>query len=162
MSLNPSRTPMSIRSLPKRLRPKVTAIEESKNIEAIKLEELFGSLQTYEASIKELTKKNGIPLKVDEPSGSNEEMYKEFALVDNRFKKFFKRNVRDFLKNKYVEKAYPNYKKKSDSSNKPPICYECKGRGHIVRDYGHRKNKNYKPKGKAMVATWDDDSDESE
>lgn len=39
-----------LRFLPERFRQKVTAIEESKNLDAIKVEELVGSLQTYESS----------------------------------------------------------------------------------------------------------------
>ncbi|XP_022897819.1 uncharacterized protein LOC111411529 [Olea europaea var. sylvestris] len=40
-----------LRSLPKRFRPKVTAIEESKDLDTVKIEELVGSLQTYELTI---------------------------------------------------------------------------------------------------------------
>lgn len=35
-----------LRSLPKRFRPKVTIIEESKDLDSIKLDKLVGSLQT--------------------------------------------------------------------------------------------------------------------
>lgn len=147
------------RSLPKMFRPRVMTTKESKDVGTIKLGELIGSLQTYEAFIKEPTKKKGIALKVEEPSGSNKETDEELALVANRFKKFFRRNITDFSKNKYVEKVYHNYRKNKYSFREPSICYECKGRGHVVEDYG---NKKYKPKGKVMVTTWDDDSDESE
>jgi hypothetical protein len=37
-----------LRSLPERFRIKVTTIEESKDLEEMKIEELVGSLQTYE------------------------------------------------------------------------------------------------------------------
>ena len=40
-----------IRSLPKSFRAKVTAIEESKDLDEIKVQELIGSLQTYELSL---------------------------------------------------------------------------------------------------------------
>jgi hypothetical protein len=40
-----------LRSLPKRFRIKVTTIEESKDLEEMKIEELVGSLQTYELSL---------------------------------------------------------------------------------------------------------------
>ena len=39
-----------LRSLPESFRPKVTAIEESKDLDDIKVQELIGSLQTYERS----------------------------------------------------------------------------------------------------------------
>lgn len=78
-----------LRSLPKRFRLKVTTIEKSKDIEVMKLEELIGSLQTFEVTIKEHTKKKGISLKVEEPFESNEYLDDNLALVSKRFKKFF-------------------------------------------------------------------------
>jgi lipoate-protein ligase A len=43
-----------IRYLPERFRIKVTTIEESKDLEEMKIEELVGSLQTYELSLPQL------------------------------------------------------------------------------------------------------------
>ena len=40
-----------LRSLPESFRAKVTTIEESKNLDDIKVQELIGSLQTYELSL---------------------------------------------------------------------------------------------------------------
>jgi RNA-binding protein YhbY len=40
-----------IRSLPEHFRIKVTTIEESKDLEEMKIEELVGSLQSYELSL---------------------------------------------------------------------------------------------------------------
>jgi hypothetical protein len=40
-----------LRSLSERFRIKMTAIEESKDLEEIKIEELVGSLQTYELAL---------------------------------------------------------------------------------------------------------------
>ena len=40
-----------LRSLPESFRAKVTAIEESKDLDDIKVQELIGSLQTYELSL---------------------------------------------------------------------------------------------------------------
>jgi uncharacterized coiled-coil DUF342 family protein len=40
-----------LRSLPERFKIKVTTIEESKDLEEVKIEELVGSLQTYEVSL---------------------------------------------------------------------------------------------------------------
>lgn len=51
-----------LRFLPKRFRPKVATIEESKDLETMKLEELTGSLQTFETTIKKPTKKKSIAL----------------------------------------------------------------------------------------------------
>jgi hypothetical protein len=50
-----------LRSLPKRFDRKVTAIEEAQDIASMKVEELVGSLQTFEMNISDKTeKKKGI------------------------------------------------------------------------------------------------------
>jgi len=53
-----------LRSLPERFRIKVTRIEESKDLEERKIQELVGSLQTYELSLPPVTKLKTIGLKV--------------------------------------------------------------------------------------------------
>jgi hypothetical protein len=45
-----------LRSLPERFRIKVTTTEESKDLEEMKIEELVGSLQTYELSMPTVKK----------------------------------------------------------------------------------------------------------
>lgn len=50
-----------LRSLPERFKIKVTIIEESKDLEEIKIEELVGSLQTYEYSLPPVRKVKTIP-----------------------------------------------------------------------------------------------------
>jgi hypothetical protein len=52
-----------LRFLPERFRIKVTTIEESEDLEEIKIEELVGSLQTYEYSLPPVRKAKTIALK---------------------------------------------------------------------------------------------------
>ena len=52
-----------LRSLPESFRPKVTAIEESKDLDDIKVQELIGSLQTYELSLPSQRKSKSLALK---------------------------------------------------------------------------------------------------
>jgi hypothetical protein len=52
-----------LRSLPERFRIKVTSIEESKAIDSMKIEELVGSLQTYEYSLPPVKKAKGMAFK---------------------------------------------------------------------------------------------------
>jgi hypothetical protein len=49
--------------MPEHFRIKVTTIEESKDLEEMKIEELVGSLQTYELSLPPIKKMKTIALK---------------------------------------------------------------------------------------------------
>ena len=52
-----------LRSLPESFSAKVTAIEESKDLDDIKIQELIGSLQTYELSLPTQRKSKSLALK---------------------------------------------------------------------------------------------------
>jgi len=52
-----------LRSLPERFRIKVTSIEESKDLDEMKVEELVGSLLTYELTLPPVKKNKSIALK---------------------------------------------------------------------------------------------------
>jgi hypothetical protein len=56
------------RSFPECFRVKVTTIEESKDLEEMKIEELVGSLQTYEYSLPPVRKAKTIALKASKES----------------------------------------------------------------------------------------------
>ena len=53
-----------LRSLLESFRAKVTAIEESKDLDEIKVQELIGSLQTYELSLPNQRKSKSLALKM--------------------------------------------------------------------------------------------------
>ena len=55
-----------LRSLLERFRPKVTAIEESKNIDSIRVDELVGSIQTYVMTLPTSHKHKEIVFKTSE------------------------------------------------------------------------------------------------
>jgi len=90
-----------LRSLPERFRIKVTTIEESKDLEEMKIEELVGSLQTYEYSLPPVRKAKTIALKAskaskkkyvvsfDEDSDVDED---EVAMLAKNFERFMKNN----------------------------------------------------------------------
>ena len=74
---------------------KVTAIQEAKDMNKITLNELIGNLQTYElrrsSQLKEETKRDrGLALKALEEDGSDLDE-EELAMINRRFKKFFKK-----------------------------------------------------------------------
>ena len=96
-----------LRSLPERFHAKITAIEESKDIDSIPLTELIGNLQTYELGLTRLrrgTKSKSMALKamsneIDE--SSNDEDSKMKSYITRQFKKFMKSaNVKSFDKDR--------------------------------------------------------------
>ncbi|KAH9762390.1 hypothetical protein KPL70_000794 [Citrus sinensis] len=143
-----------IRSLPKEWRQKKTAIKEAKDLNVLPIDDLIGSLISYEEDLAaekgHEEKKKNIALKAskresDEESEMDDE---ELAMLARRFRKFYKKNneQRKF-------RAYKNKKEKKE----PITCYECKKPGHI-RPECPLLNKSKK---KAMVATWDDSDEET-
>ena len=85
-----------LRSLPKSFRAKVTAIEESKDLDEIKVHGLIGSLQTYELSLPIQRKSKSLALKtvnerVEAHDSSNENVVeKDVAYLTKNFRKFLK------------------------------------------------------------------------
>jgi hypothetical protein len=66
-----------LRFLPERFRIKVTAIEESKDLDSMKIEELVGSLQTYEYSLTPIKKAKGMAFKATKSIVSPDEDLEE-------------------------------------------------------------------------------------
>ncbi|KAL5563402.1 hypothetical protein UlMin_033149 [Ulmus minor] len=86
-----------LRSLPHRFQGKVIEIEENKNVDKIRLEELIGSLETFEMGLGEEKKDKGknIAFKIEAESKNNEDL-------DDEELSFFTRNFKQFLnKNKF-------------------------------------------------------------
>ncbi|KAG2667762.1 hypothetical protein I3760_15G130800 [Carya illinoinensis] len=153
-----------LRSLPERFRPKVTAIEESKDLDAIKVEELVGSLQTYESSLPQTRKGKSIALKTIEENYKNisdEESLndEEIALLARKFRKFMfnkESGKQKQRKNVFAKKnETENWKKEKTEKKDKVQCHECSGYGHIrVECPNFKKNK-----GKALNVTLSDSSD---
>ena len=85
-----------LRSLLESFRAKVTAIEESKDLDDIKVQELIGSLQTYELSLPNQRKSKSLALKtVNErmdvhDSSEDDAVDKDVAYLAKNFRKFLK------------------------------------------------------------------------
>ena len=85
-----------LKSLPERFHTKITAIEESKDIDKIPLTELVGNLQTYELGltrIKKSSKSKSMALKAkinDTDESSNDKDSKMKSYITRQFKKFMK------------------------------------------------------------------------
>jgi hypothetical protein len=116
-----------LRSLPEHFKIKVTTIEENKDLEEMKIEELMGSLETYELSLPPVKKLNTIALKVSkkkvEASFDSEDEEKVVAMLAKNFRRLMKD---DRFKRKYSEKikkplreAEPEEEEKKDPRGPP-------------------------------------------
>jgi hypothetical protein len=146
--------------LPKRFRIKVTTIEKSKDLEEMKIEELVGSLQTYELSLPPVKKLKTIALRASkkkvkassEDDSKDEE--KDVAMLAKNFRRLMKD---DQFKKKFSErvKKPPREAEPKEEEKKDP-SFECSGFEHIRADCGNLK----KGKGKAYNVTLSDESEE--
>ena len=96
-----------LRSLPERFHAKITAIEESKDIDKIPLTELVGNLQTYELGLIRIgktgkSKSMALKAKSNETNeSSDDEDSKMKFYITRQFKKFMKNaNGRNFSKDR--------------------------------------------------------------
>jgi uncharacterized protein YjaG (DUF416 family) len=136
-----------LRSLSERLKIKVTKIEESKDLEEMKIEELVGSLQTYELSLPSVKKLKTIALKASKKKveASSEDDFEEEEKGVAMLAKNFRRLMRDDqFKKKFSEKvkkasreAEPEEEEKKDARG--PRCFECSGFEHIRAKCGNLK-----------------------
>ncbi|GAV80807.1 zf-CCHC domain-containing protein/UBN2 domain-containing protein, partial [Cephalotus follicularis] len=126
--------------------PKVTAIEEAKNLNILPLEDLLGSLMTHELSMqkkddgeeKEKKKKKIVTLKSSllEDSEDDDEN-EELALITRKFKKFLA------IKKKFSGKPNKKIHQKGESSKlEEIICFECNKPGHYKSDFPRLKKKD--------------------
>ena len=86
-----------LRSLPKRFHAKITAIEESKDIDKIPLTELVGNLQTYELGLTRIgksSKSKSMALKA-KSSDTNESSVDE----DSKMKSYITRQFKKLMNN---------------------------------------------------------------
>ena len=136
-----------LRSLLESFLAKVTIIEERKDIDDIKVQELIGSLQTYELSLPSQRKSKSLTLKTNNErieahdSSDEDEVKKDVAYLVKNFRKFLK-----FKKSgKFAEKGkFPSFGKekkdfkrkdgKESQSSQGITCFECNGHGHLKKE----------------------------
>ena len=136
-----------LRSLPKRFHAKITAIEESKDIDKIPWTELVGNLQTYELGLTRIGKTGkgmSMALKAkssetDESSDDEDSKMKSYLI--GQFKKFMK-NANGKVFDKDRRQSSSSQFKIQDKGKKDardggqytipagPKCFGCQGFGH--------------------------------
>ena len=154
-----------MRSLIESFHAKVTAIEESKDLDEIKIQELIGSLQNYVLSLPSQRKRKSLAFKIVnerlevQASSDEDEVEKDVAYLTKKFCKFlkFKRDRKSFKKGKFskFKKDKKDFKKKDsrDSSLSEMVtCFECKGHGHVKKECPTY----LKAKGKVFTTTLND------
>ncbi|GJS14983.1 zf-CCHC domain-containing protein [Tanacetum coccineum] len=133
-----------LRALHPKWRAKVTAIEESKNLTTLPLDELIGNLKVHEEIIKKdfetvkskREQNRSIALKArkessDENSSSSDSEDEEYAMAVRNFKKFFKRRGR-FVRQPHDERK-PFQKYKDDKNGKSERkCFKCGDPNHLI------------------------------
>ena len=151
---NSEKVKKMIRSFPKEWRPTRTAIEEAKNLNTLPINDLIGSLISYEEDLivekrhEEKTKSIALKVLKHESDEENELDDEEMAMLIRRFRKFYKKTSE---RRKF--RNFKNQKEKKESIT----CYKCKRPGHIRYECPFLN----KLKKKAMVATWDDSDEET-
>ncbi|GJS85806.1 zf-CCHC domain-containing protein [Tanacetum coccineum] len=126
-------------------RAKVTAIEESKDLKSLSLDELIRNLKVHEMIIKkdsEIVKSKGerrsLALK-DKKESSDEECStfgsedEEYAMVVRDFKKFFKRRGR-FVRQPRNDKNTFQRSRDDKNGKSDRKCFRCGNPNHFIRE----------------------------
>ncbi|GJT48512.1 retrovirus-related pol polyprotein from transposon TNT 1-94 [Tanacetum coccineum] len=133
-----------LRALHPKWRAKVKAIEESKNLTTLSLDELIGNLKVYEVIIKkdsEMVKgkreqSRSLALKAkressDEESSTFDHENEEYAMAMRDFKKFFKRRGRFVRQPRDERKSFQ--RSKDDKNGKSERkCFRCGDLNHLI------------------------------
>jgi hypothetical protein len=140
----------------------VTSVEESKDLDSMKIEELVGSLQTYEYSLPPVKNAKGMMafkttksrVSPDEDSDNEEE--DELAMIANRINKLMKTD-------KFIEglRETPSEAELEEEEKVDPRghrCCECPDFGHMRAKCANLK----RAKGKAYITTLSNESEKEE
>ncbi|GKE88510.1 hypothetical protein Tco_1565985, partial [Tanacetum coccineum] len=133
-----------LRTLHPKWRAKVTAIEESKDLTSLSLNELIGNLKVYEVIIKKDSKmvkgkreqSRSLALKAkkefsDEDSPTSESEDEEYAIAVREIKKFFKRRER-FIRQPRDERKSLQRRRDDKNGKSERKCFRCGDSNHLI------------------------------
>ncbi|GJR75229.1 retrovirus-related pol polyprotein from transposon TNT 1-94 [Tanacetum coccineum] len=133
-----------LRALHPKWRAKVTALEESKDLTSLSLDELIGNLKVYEVIIKkdsEMVKgkreqNRSLALKAkkessDEDSSTFDSEDEEYAMVVKEFKKFFKRQGRFVRQPRDERKSFQRSRNEKNGKSERK-CFRCGDPNHLI------------------------------
>ncbi|PWA52293.1 alpha/beta-Hydrolases superfamily protein [Artemisia annua] len=158
-----------LRALHPKWRAKVTAIEESKNLAILSLDEIIGNLKVHEMIIKKDSnivkgkseRVKSLELKAKKECSDKESSYvdsddEEYALAVRNFKKFLRRRVR-FARNEKKSSSKNQDDKKGKSDRK---CFRCGDPNHLIGECPKPPRSNNQ---RAFVGgSWSDSGEEEE
>ncbi|GJW98825.1 zf-CCHC domain-containing protein [Tanacetum coccineum] len=153
-----------LRAFPAKWRPQVTAIQESKDLLTLPLDELIGNLKVYDVlekdseiskskkeKYKSLTLKARKVLSEEEASSSDSED-EEYVMAVRDFKKFFRRRGKFVCQphddKKYFQKIKEDKKEKDDHR-----CFKCGDLNHFISDCPKH---SYNDQKAFVVGCWSD------
>nr|GEV08329.1 zf-CCHC domain-containing protein/UBN2 domain-containing protein [Tanacetum cinerariifolium] len=134
-----------LRALHPKWRAKVMAIEESKDVTSLSLDELIENLKVHEMIIKkdsEIVKAKGerrsLALKAKKESSDKECLtfrseYKEYSMVVRDFKKFFKRRG-TFVRQPRNDKKTFQRNRDNKNGKSERKCFSCGDPNHLIRE----------------------------
>ncbi|GJT11753.1 zf-CCHC domain-containing protein [Tanacetum coccineum] len=144
-----------LRALHPKWRAKVTAIEESKNLTTLPLDELIGNLKVYEEVIKKdfetvkgkKEQSRSLALKVkkevsDEDSSSFDSEDEEYAMAVKEFKKFFKRREKSVRTTTGDRKTFSKRSRNNSYGKSQRKCFRCGDPNHLIGECSKPPKKN--------------------
>ncbi|GKA58771.1 zf-CCHC domain-containing protein [Tanacetum coccineum] len=154
-------------------RAKVTAIEESKDLTYLSLDELIGNLKVYEVIIKKDSKmvkgkreqKRSLALKAkkessDEDSLTSDSEDEEYTMAVRDFKNFFKRRGR-FVRKPHDERKLFQRNKDDKNGKSERKCFKCEDPNHLIEECP-KLSRNYNQRAFVEGSWSDSDGDDEE
>ncbi|GKA44010.1 hypothetical protein Tco_0736734 [Tanacetum coccineum] len=148
------------------------AIEESKNLTTLSLDELIENLKVYEEVIKKDSEtvkikreqSRSIALKArkessDDDSSTSDSEDEEYAMAVKDFKKFFKRRGR-FVRQPYKERKSFQRNKDDKNGKGERKCFKCGDPNHLIEEYP--KLSRYQNQKVFVGGSWSDRDEDEE